>query len=207
MSRIAPLALALVAGCHVHGPMTPGHVDVARPPAAIASERVELPGDPGERMVMVTPGVVALGGGGSVGRGVGDLELEVGVHLGDAAISHNDHAAGDRLFMPRGLLVPEQSVGIVAGWTALRVLGATDDGAHDTDLTTGPLHVRGQVAQGFWGGGAGWFYDPRTASGGPEVSLWAMLTELRVAVSTEGDVLFLLGLQLKWPVTFVTGRR
>lgn len=203
---VVAIGVAVLGACHVHGPATPGHVDVTRPPAWIADEVVELPGDPGERMVMITPGVVGLGGGGSIGRGVGDLELEIGLHFGEAAVSHNDHSTGDRLFVPRGLIAPETSVGAVVGWSALWLLGETSEGADDADLTTGPLHARAQVANGFYGGGVGWTWDPRTGAQGPELSIWAMVTEARLAVSTEGDVLVLFGWQLKWPVTWVRGR-
>lgn len=208
-TRGLPVAIAVLAiplgACHRHVRSSPGTIDVAAPPLAIASERIETPGDPGERMLMITPGVVDGGFGRSDGRSGGELELEVGVHLGDAKVSHNDHALRDRLFLPGGLLAPDAAVGLVVGWSALRFIEEVgEDGEHVT--TTGPLHARAQVMKFAYGAGAGWRWDPRTGETGPELSLWALNYELRVHASTDGEIETLLGLQLKWPVTWVWGR-
>src|SRR5262249_27076219 len=104
------LTLALCGACtHWHLERSaPGHVDVLAPPTVSASGYPERPSDPGERMFIVSPGVLAgtgLAQGGKLGtRGYASLTAELGLHLGSSPASHVE----DRFLGP----IPMHAIGL-----------------------------------------------------------------------------------------------
>lgn len=187
------LVICALAGCHYHRDTNaPGLVDVTIPPRDITAQELEYPGDPGERMVMVSPGVLA--GGGYPG---GDFAAEVTVNWGESERSHNDHAS--RLFIPRGLLWPERGYGVTLGWSALQV-------REGPDARLGPAYVEVQRLVAPFAIGGGYAIDPTDGDHGPQLHLLAMGTFLRARYLIDGGVEVYLGYQLKIPVTWVWSR-
>jgi hypothetical protein len=208
-------AAAALAACHSHLERNaPGVVDPATPPAR-ASRTVEPPGDPGERFVVLSPGVVVAGGGRSdPARGVFDAAIEVTVDLGERDTSHNDHRAGDRLFVPRGWQFPPRGIGFTLGWSALRVTGRTGEVDGDGDgalaeeraVSRGPLYAE---AHRFWsagGLGGGWTVDPFAGQHGPELFGYLMIYHLRARYLIGEGYEVLVGVQLKLPHAWIWSR-
>ena len=201
--RRAVVAALLLAGCHHHrDPDAPGLIDPRVPPVHVADERLELPGDPGERMVMLTTGVLGGAFGGSVEDGaVVDLAAEATVSWGENATSHNDHEA--RLFLPRGVLLPSRSTGVTLGWSGLRIV-TDDDGV--TGVQPGPIYVEVQRAWAFAGVGGGWAIDPTSGATGPQVNAFYTFYFLRGRALFGGGWELGGGMQLKIPTTWVWSR-
>jgi hypothetical protein len=117
----APAALALLACACIHKHLerdAPGSVDVMTPPKDLARKQVELPDDPGERMVVASVGPFAGGGfaidpGGA--RGAWALGLEGSVFYGERDNSHME----DSFFT-----YPRESGGVNFGWHPLRARGS-----------------------------------------------------------------------------------
>ena len=201
----AGLALALLsaAGCHHHRQLNaPRLVEPMVPPVDITDRELEYPGDPGEKMIVLTTGVLGGVFGGSLGpSAVVDVAAEATVSWGENAQSHNDHAS--RLFIPRGVLWLPRSTGISVGWSGLRVL--TRDGG-PTDLATGPIYVEAQKAWMFGGVGAGWAIDPRTGGTGPQVNAFYTFYYVRGRLLFGDGWELGGGLQIKIPNTWVWAR-
>ncbi len=207
--RATSLALALagasvgVAACHHHRDLNaPGTIDPSVPPVELRAQQREYPRDPGERMLVLTTGIVGGAYGGSIASGpVGDFALEATVSWGESDTTHNDRAL--RLFMPRGLVLPAQSDGITLGWSGLRIVGANGGG---TEVVTGPLYAQLQRSRLFYGAAVGLAVDPRTSGIGPQVDAYYTFFYLRGRVLF-GDGWELGGaMQLKWPTTWVWSR-
>lgn len=196
-------ATILIAGCHYHQDTNaPGIIDVDTPPEDIRRESLEYPGDPGERMVVVSSGVVAGGGGRSAPpHGVGDFALEGTLSWGESDTTHND--AIDRLFVPDGALWPPSSIGVTLGWSALRVLGGSHD---DTETEVGPIYVEVQRTAKVFGLGGGWAFAPWTGQHGPQLNAFAGPFFLRSRFLFDGGVEVHTGLQIKIPTTWVQRR-
>ena len=205
MSRAALLLLLAAVGCHYHRDTNaPGVIDPATPPRDPTHYGLEYPGDPGERMVTVTSGVLGgVGFGGVDDGGFGYFAAEATVSWGENATTHND--AESRLFMPRGVLLPSRSWGVTLGWSALR-LG--EDGTGDVEARRGPVYVEAQRAWLFAGVGAGWALDPRTGATGPQVQGFYTFyfARLRYLAGGDGGWEFSGGMQLKFPTTWVWRR-
>lgn len=212
MRHAAVLAAALVVcatACHYRRDVNaPGIVDPLTPPP-VARAALETPGDPGERFVVVSPGLV-VGGGTQTGGVVGvlDLAAEVTLSFGEEAESHNPNALRDRLFVPPGWLIPRNGWGATLGWSFLRVLGRDldGDGETDNDAATGPLYAELHRFGPVGGAGGGWSVDPATGDHGPELFGYLMFYHLRVRHMIDGETEVLLGVQLKWPLSWVTSR-
>lgn len=203
-TTIAAAAVALaLAGCHTHrDPDAPGIIDPLVPPKDLANPELELPGDPGERMVMVTGGVVGGALAGSVEEGAAiDLAAEVTVSWGESDTSHNDHAS--RLFIPRGVIIPPRSTGVTLGWSGLRVVNHDDDTWH---ARSGPLYVQAQRAWAIAGVAAGLAVDPSTGGAGPQVDAFYAFYFLRGRILFGDGWEVGGGLQLKLPKTWVWSR-
>lgn len=167
MSRTIILAVALVAtGCHYHRDTNaPAVIDPLAPPKDVTSEQPEYPDDPGERMVVLTYGVSGGAFGGSLAPSVAvDVAAEVTLSFGEDTITHNDRAS--RLFIPRGVVLPDRSYGVTLGWSALRVLTSDSD---DTVTTTGPIYLQAQRSWLFGTVSGGVAVDPRTGGIGPQI--------------------------------------
>lgn len=197
------LVTALLAGCHHHHVDTnaPGLVDPRVPPGDLRARGLERPGDPGEHLLVISPGVVGGVGGGSIASTlVVDLAAEVTVRWGDSEVSHND--AEPRMFLPRGLRVPDRSTGFNVGWSALRLY--PENGT--TSTGTGPLYAEA-VRTGFaWSLSAGWALDPRTGGTGPQLGAHFIVYFVRGrALFGEGwEVVG--GVQFKAPQTWLRSR-
>jgi hypothetical protein len=197
------LPLVLVGACHVHRDLNaPGVIDPATPPTQLGRHGLEYPGDPGERMLVVSGGVLGGGGGGQQqGGGFGDFAAEATVSWGESPTSHND--AESRLFLPRGVLLPLRSWGLTLGWSALRLV---PDASDQTAARVGPIYVEAQRSWLFAGAGAGWAYDPRTRATGPQVQGFYTFYFSRVRYLFGGGWEFTGGVQLKFPATWVWRR-
>lgn len=204
--RVALLVVVAIAaaGCHYHRDLNaPMVVDPVVPPKDVTDPQMEYPEDPGEKMVMLTTGVLGGAFGGSLGpSAVVDLAVEATVSIGENPTSHNDQAS--RLFMPRGVLMPPSSKGLTLGWSGMRVL--TREGG-PTTLETGPIYVELQRAWLFAGLGAGWAIDPRTGGTGPQVNAFYTFYYLRGRVLFGDGWELGGGLQIKIPNTWVWHRR
>ncbi len=203
LARVAVAAAVAVAasGCHHHRDLNaPGVIDPMLPPAALRDRELEYPGDPGERMLMVTTGVLGGAMGGSTGGAV-DLAGEVTVSWGENPITHNDRAS--RLFIPRGVLIPPRSHGVTLGWSALRV---PFDDRPEANPVTGPIYLEVQRSWTFAGVGGGWAYDPRTGGTGPQVNAFYTFYFVRGRFLLGDGWELGGGLQLKIPNTWVHRR-
>lgn len=208
MSAVARAAAALIAAvasaaCHYHRDLDgPGVIDPAVPPADVTRRGLEPPGDPGERMLVLTTGGLVGPFGGSVEPGaVVDFAAEATLSWGENPTHHNDR--GDRLFVPRGVLLPRRSTGVTLGWSGLRVV--THAGA-DSEAKTGPLYVEVQRSWLLGGLGAGWAFDPATGGTGPQVNAFYTFFFLRGRVLVGDGWELGGGLQLKIPNTWVWSR-
>jgi hypothetical protein len=202
MSR-AWLVLAL-AGCHFHRDINaPGVIDPLAPPKELTSPRGEYPDDPGEHRLMLTSGVLGGGGGGTISEGgYVDLAGEVTLSYGQSNHTHNDRASP--LFIPRTAVIPPTSYGVTLGWSAMRF--TRDRMTDDVDLDVGALYVEAQRSWAFAGAGAGWAYDPKTGSTGPQVHGFFLVYFARArALFGEGWEITG-GLQFKIPTTWVWRR-
>src|SRR5262249_8364859 len=111
MTRFSACILALAACQHWHYERNaPGHIDVTAPPTSPTEE----PGDPGEHMIVVSPGAFAGGGSGFGGDGGSRARASAGVlasiEYGWSPRSHVE----DELFG----VVPFDSIGLAVGWNA-----------------------------------------------------------------------------------------
>ena len=207
--RAPVLAVALAvaslgaAACHHHRDLNaPGTIDPSVPPVELRPQQLEYPGDPGERMVVLTTGVVGGAYGGSIASGpVGDFAIEATVSWGESETTHNDRAS--RLIMPRGVLLPAQSDGVTLGWSGLRIVGDDADG---TRVVTGPIYAQVQRAFLYYGGAVGLAVDPRTGGIGPQVDAFYTFCYLRGRVLFGDGWELGGGLQIKWPTTWVWSR-
>lgn len=196
--------LLVVTACHFHRDTNaPGIVDPTTPPVE-DRRMVELPGDPGERIVYLSPGAIVSGGPSSVDTGtragfIFDGAIEVTLGFGEEPVSHNDNAARDRLFLPPGWIFPRAGYGVTLGWSALRL-------ADGRDATTGPLYLEAHKFDILGGAGAGWSYDPSTGNTGPELFGYFVYfhTRARWMMGEGAEILF--GAQLKWPLSWVSSR-
>lgn len=219
MTRAALLlvTLSFLGGCrHWHRPHNaPGIVDVRTPPREIGVEQVEIPGDPGERMVAINPGISMMSGfrtreGG--GGGLLDLGAEVSLLRGESERSHNDGDRG-RLFLPPGFQLPDRGVGLTLGWSAFRLVEVESDDPDTEEVdesreiaTTGPVHLRGYLFKNWFGAGAGWTLDPVTGDHGPELVGYAGVVTARTSYTRDDHFEFVLGYQMKFPLTLVESR-
>lgn len=195
---------ALLIGCHHHRDTNaPGVVELERPPSPPNRTTLQYPGDPGERMFSISAG--GLGGGGvrtSPGDGMFDLAAEVTLSWGESDRSHNDRAS--RLFIPRGMLIPQRSESLTLGWSAAQIIFG--DSGQPTELELGPLYLEAQRARGWWGVAAGWAFDPTNRDHGPQLNGFVGVNYLRLRYLIDGGFEFALGYQLKIPTTWVWSR-
>lgn len=200
------LALVLaLAGCHFHRDVNaPGVIDPRVPPRDLTSPQPEYPGDPGEHRLMLTSGLLGGGGGGSISDGgFVDIAGEVTLSYGQANDTHNDEA--DRLFIPRGAVIPPTSYGVTLGFSALRF---TKDKLTDDVITrVGALYLEGQRSWAFAGVGAGWAYDPETGSTGPQVHGFFLMYFVRARALFGEGAEIMGGVQFKIPTTWTWRRR
>ena len=198
MTRAA-LALLLVAvvACHRHRDTNaPGLLHVETPPPDPTSREPMIPGDPGEHMLTINPGILAAGGArNSAPNGFGEFGVEVTVNRGETPYSHG----GDSLFV-----YPLHGWGATAGWSALRLF---EGSAGDTDAQVGPLYAEVQAMDFPWAGGVGYAVDPLRGHHGPQVFTFLMLGYVRARYLVDSDDLEVsLGVQLKLPRVWVWSR-
>lgn len=201
--RRAALALVALAACHYHRDTNaPGVIDPLAPPREPTRRGLEYPGDPGEHLIVLTTGALVGGGAGGVDDGgFGDFAGEVTLSVGDNATTHND--AASRLFLPRGVLLAEQSWGVTLGWSALRLDG---DGADGVTAHVGPVYVEAQRATPLLGYGVGWALDPRTGATGPQAQGFFSVYFGRARYLAGAGWEISGGVQLKVPTTWVRRR-
>ena len=200
MKRLIVVALV---GCHYHRDANaPGIIDPAIPPVHLADREPEYPADPGEKMVMLTYGL--LGGGGATtsnDRGFVDLNPEVTLSWGESTTTHND--AASKLFIPKSVVMPPKSYGVSLGWSALRFTKELD-GTVATGV--GPIYVEAQRSWVLAGFGGGVAIDPRSGAAGPQVQGFYTFYFLRMRYLFGDGFEVFGGLQLKIPTTWVTRR-
>lgn len=194
---VAVVALAC-AGCTFHMRRNaPGNIDPLVPPADAARPGVEVPGDPGERMVMLTAG--GYGGGGGVLAPGGDLSgmvevgPEVGLHFADLAQSHEKP-----LLFPVPHVWPDESWGVNAGLSLL-----TRDGE---ELEPSRLWAEAQRAHRFWGWAVGGGVDLETGDVGPHATAWIASYYARIGFELDGELTATMGMFVKLPATWVWSR-
>ena len=203
---LLPLALG-ASGCvfFFHDPQgTPGHVDLATPPALLATEVLERPRDPGERVRGLT--VALLGGGGArwahgvadtSARAFGTGTLQVGARFSESAQSHDEDG---KLF---GFLTPgatKESLGFNLGWTYVQ--GGSDP------ARTGALHaeVDHDWLYGFVRAGIGYAVSPSERAHGPQLTLanGPIYVRVRHLFGTATDLVF--GLDVRALFAWVRSR-
>jgi hypothetical protein len=189
--RRALAVTVALAGCHVHRDTNaPGLSDVENPPADPAAARV-APGDPGEEMLAINPGVLAGGGGRTAApHGFGEFGVEVSLVRGSSPTSHRE----DDFFV-----YPLRGVGAALGWSALEL--------SDTDPAVGPLYGEAYAFRLPWGAGGGWAWNPATGDHGPQafVSLaWVYLRGRYLVDDDSGELT--IGFQGKIPIVWVWSR-
>lgn len=192
MRRALSFVLLLLPGCarHFHRDTNaPGTTDVENPPADREAARVE-PGDPGEEMLAVNPGVLAGGGAREASpNGFGELGVEVSVVRGSSPSSHSE----DGFFV-----YPVRGAGAALGWSALRFA---------KDVTeVGPLYGEIYAHRELSAAGGGWAWNPATGDHGPQafVTLTSLYLRGRYLFEEGGEVT--LGVQLKLPQVWVWSR-
>jgi hypothetical protein len=183
------LLLAL-AGCHFHRDTNaPGLTDVESPPADRTAARIE-PGDPGENMLAINPGVLVGGGGReSSPQGFGEIGVEVSVVRGSNDSSHLE----DGLFS-----YPLRGVGAALGWSALRIT--------DQEPEMGPLYAEAYGFRMPWLGGAGWAWNPDTGDHGPQVFVAALSLYVRGRTLADDGGEITAGFQGKLPLVWIWSR-
>jgi hypothetical protein len=183
--------LSLASCAHFHGDHdAPGVVD-PRAPSPARPNLVEAPRDPGEQMIVLSPGPF-LGGGATIGgpdgtRGSGSFGAEASVFLGRSDRSH----AEDDYF-----LYPQRSFGANLGWTLLS--------SERAGPTTGYMEF--QYADEAVGAAAGWAWDPHARSTGPQATVFAGPLYGRVTVLLDDRTTVEAGLLFKLPVVWVESR-
>jgi hypothetical protein len=188
--RCAAILLAGLAGCHFHRDTNaPGLSDVDSPPTDRTAARVE-PGDPGEHMLAINPGVLAGGGGREASpEGFGEFGVEVSVVRGWNQRSHVE----DGFFT-----YPLRGVGAALGWSALRL--------SEEDPEVGPLYAEAYAFRLPWMAGAGWAWNPDRGDHGPQVFVAGMSLYLRGRYLAEDGAEITAGFQGKLPLVWVWSR-
>jgi hypothetical protein len=174
------LALAVLGagGClHVDSQRNaPGHVDVRAPPARIEIERTERPADPGERIVVLSPGVL-LARSSPVG-------LELSFHYGESSVSHErDHRVG-------GLLLPDRSLALNLGGT----------------VSAGQFYAEVQAGTPIAALAAGYVRDRDRARSGAQSTAFLGPLYLRVRYFPDGGGQLELGFLFKAPLAISWSR-
>jgi hypothetical protein len=190
MTRLLPWALLLAACQHWHSERNaPGHIDLTTPP----TREIEEPNDPGENMIVVSPGVFAGGGPGIGGpggnRGRGSAGAVVSVEYGGSARSH----VGDELF---GVL-PFDSYGLALGWNFFE---------DDRGQRTGPLFFDLQYRRVILGAAAGWAYDPSSGNQGPHAMAFVGPFYLDLAYDAGRGTTLDVGIMLRGALAWVWSR-
>jgi hypothetical protein len=179
------LGLCLVGGCtHWHLERNaPGHVEVSKPPVEISREGVERPEDPGERMLVISPGLNA--GLGSSQGFFAPLGFETTLALGQREVSHSDDT--------EVIAIPEESLGLN--------LGVQRSGGGRM-LT----YAEAQIFSLPYGFAAGWAFLPQTKHQGPQGTLFLGPLYLR-ATHVLGEYTELsVGLFVKVPMAIIWSR-
>jgi len=167
----------------------PGHIDVATPPTA----PIEEPSDPGEHMIVLSPGGY-FGGGASIDDPRGDHGRLTGgalvsIEYGQSPRSHVE----DELF---GVL-PLDSFGLLVGWDAFE-----DDAQH----RTGPMFFDLQYRRVILGGSAGWSYDPSSGAQGPHAMAFLGPFYLGAVFTADHGSTFDLGIMIRGAFAWVWSR-
>jgi hypothetical protein len=184
---------ALLVGCaHTDVVRTrPGEIDPRTPPQAIAQEVHERPNDPGERILVFSPGVF-----GGVGLSMDDprssgsaysLGAEASIHYGSSDTSH----AEDTFFV-----YPSPAFGLNAGYTL-----TSQDRA-------GPSvgYLEAQYFDAPFGAAAGWAWDPSRALHGPQTTIFAGPLYARATHFLGDRTELTVGLCVKLPYVWIWAR-
>lgn len=195
-------ALVLIAGCRFHRPNNaPGLIDVTAAPSEPKQRKAE-PGDPGERMLAVNPGVLA-GGGAKTQKphGFGEFGIEVSVNWGENERSHY----GDDFFV-----YPYDGYGATIGWSAIRLERSSVDPEQvnpgRNELVVGPIYGEVHMHAMPWGGGVGWAVDPSSGDTGPQVFGYLSTLYVRGRYLFDQGAELSFGIQAKWPLVWIWSR-
>jgi hypothetical protein len=189
------IAVFAVAACqHWHSDRNaPGHIDVLAPPLDVARRTVESPTDPGEHVVMFSPGFFGGGGGsfgnGRVSRTFGLLGIEAGFRRG---VRNTSHTEGD--WTP---FFPDHAWGANLGWT----FANTSEGG----LHAGPIYVELQYSLWMSSFAAGYAIDPN-GDQGPQLTLSAGPFYFRTTYFVPDAAAIQFGLVVKFPFVWAWNR-
>jgi hypothetical protein len=196
------------AGClHWHRDQNaPGVTTINTPPAHMASQRMEQPRDPGERMLVISPGL-AFGGGkarhNNSDEGYFGIALEVTLDLGESNSSHVDQGRYDQKAVNKGgFLYPDQAIGVNLGVA----LADTERGSFRAGPLAGPVYLE---IQGFIQGAglaAGYQIDAIDGSHGPQGTAFLGPFFFRLAHTLDRSTVAQFGLMVKAPVGWVWSR-
>jgi hypothetical protein len=193
------VAPVLCAGCPIvhleHN--APGNIVVQQPPDDLRETEPQPPDDPGERYILLAAGGFA-GGGGGLGdddnTAMGAFGLESSLFFASAATSHPDDDPLIFLAHPRG------AIGFNLGWTLLEIDGSERLGPGYLELQ---VHRLTSLLCGAVGAAAGYAWNPREQSHGPQVTIfWNMLYFRMTHLFGRGTDL-LGGLVIKWRMAWV----
>jgi hypothetical protein len=171
--------------------LRPGHIDLGTPPPNPTVEVPSWPRDPGERYLVLSPGVFAGAGvafeNAQTTRVAGALGGEVSLHYGTADRSH----AEDDFF-----IYPQKTYGLNVGYTALSQEGTQP----------GVGYVEAQYSEPPYGAALGWTWDTARAQTGPQATLFAGPLYARVTHLDGGRTEITGGLFIKVPYSWVWAR-
>jgi hypothetical protein len=188
------VALTLSAGCRhwdVRPGGNPGHVDLTQPPNPLGRRGLAPADDPGERLLVVSPGVFSGVGKRSSGAAGAELALaaEVSVHAGWSAQSHRHESS-------QTVELPERSLALNLGYSAAFRHG---DRYGDT------FYLEGQYSQRGWGVAAGPAWSPAPGAVGGQLTAFLGFLYTRASL-IEGVTTWQAGLFVKAPLTWVWSR-
>jgi hypothetical protein len=190
--------LVVLGGCaHWHYEKNaPGHIDVTTPPRDPAATETEMerPDDPGERMVLLQPGLFGGAGFGAAGRDGTRALLtagaEISLQLASADHSHTDDFEGG--------LLPDRALALNLGWS----FADSDEGG----LAVGPLYGELQLSTSGSGIALGWAVDPDSGQHGPQLTAFLGPFFARADWFTDRGVTFQLGIMIKAQLGWVWSR-
>lgn len=187
-----PCFVALVAlatnGCVVHHGKTnaPGIAKPREAPEDRKREELIAPDDPGENVVVVSPGPFVGGGTTNRGTGIYRIGAELSMSYGTAPRSHPDDF----------LVMSQHAGGINVGVVPVE---------QGTFVSSPAIYGEAQYRYEMSGLAAGWSVRPGIG-GGPQVTGFFGPIYLRSTTTLKEGTALTVGLMFKWPMTIVWSR-